>query len=208
MFTGIVEGIGKVRWKRPKFGTGVEIGVFIGKLAEGLKKGDSVALSGVCATIEKIEGQTCVFFLGEETLNRTWFNKHLKPGTELNIERSLRLNNFVGGHMVQGHVDCTGKVVSWKANGGQGYFTFSIDKNFLPFVVEKGSIAVDGVSLTVTNIKDGEISVFLVPYTVENSTLGRKKQGDLVNIETDIIGKYVFHQLKAFKDQRNVDPSI
>ncbi len=183
------------------------MGIDLGDLARDAKQGDSVALSGACATIEKIQGNICVFFLGEETLEITWFGHGLKPGVELNVERALSVGARIGGHIVQGHVDGVGEVASWKNDRGQGYFRFVLDERLYPYVVKKGSIAVDGVSLTVAEIEEKEVGVFLVPFTTSNTTLGKKKPGEPLNIEVDILGKYVEKQVEAFLAQRKVEPS-
>jgi riboflavin synthase len=176
MFTGIVEGVGKVEKisKNTKKRSAIEMSINLGKHAKGLKIGQSVALNGVCLTATKLSKSTCIFEMIEETTKKTDLG-NLKVGGIVNIERSLKAGDRLEGHFVLGHVDGVG----------------TIKKILKKLVVKKGSIAVDGISLTVVDIKNSLASVSLIPHTIEVTNFHTKKIGDKVNIETDILGKYI-----------------
>ena len=195
MFTGIVEGIGTVNKisKNTKNRSAIEMTIDLGKQVRGLKVGQSVALNGVCLTATKLTKSKCLFEMIEETTKKTDLG-NLKVGGVVNIERSLKAGDRLEGHFVLGHVDGVGiiKKILKKPKEVQVYF--EIPKNLTKYVVKKGSIAIDGISLTVVDIKKTLASVSLIPHTIEITNFHTKKVGDKVNIETDIFGKYILKQ--------------
>ena len=195
MFTGIVEGIGTVNKisKNTKNRSAIEMTIDLGKQVKGLKVGQSVALNGVCLTVTKLTKSKCLFEMIEETTKKTDLG-NLKVGGVVNIERSLKVGDRLEGHFVLGHVDGVGiiKKILKKPKEVQVYF--EIPKNLTKYVVKKGSIAIDGISLTVVDIKKTLASVSLIPHTIEITNFHTKKVGDKVNIETDILGKYILKQ--------------
>jgi len=195
MFTGIVEGIGTVNKisKNTKNRSAIEMTIDLGKQVKGLKIGQSVALNGVCLTVTKLTKSKCLFEMIEETTKKTDLG-NLKVGGLVNIERSLKAGDRLEGHFVLGHVDGVGiiKKILKKPKEVQVYF--KIPKNLAKYVVKKGSIAIDGISLTVVDIKKTLASVSLIPHTIEITNFHTKKVGDKVNIETDILGKYILKQ--------------
>ncbi len=190
MFTGLIEGVCRVEWVRSQ-GRGRDLSVRLGPLAEGLQVGDSVALSGVCSTLVRLSGPSGVFHLGEETLRRTWFGQGLTTGKALNVERALKMGDRLGGHLVQGHVDGTARLVRWDPGAGEGVFAVRVPRPLLRFLAEKGSLALDGVSLTVASLEGDLVEVALIPHTARATTLGRAKPGDLLNLEVDLLARYL-----------------
>ena len=195
MFTGIVEGIGTVNniSKITKNRSAIEMTIDLGKQVKGLKIGQSVALNGVCLTATKLSKSKCIFEMIEETTKKTDLG-NLKVGGVVNIERSLKAGDRLEGHFVLGHVDGVGiiKKIVKKPKEVQVYF--DVPKSLAKYVVKKGSIAIDGISLTVVDIKKTLASVSLIPHTIEITNFHTKKVGDKVNIETDILGKYILKQ--------------
>ena len=195
MFTGIVEGIGTVNKisKITKNRSAIEMTIDLGKQVKGLKIGQSVALNGVCLTATKISKSKCIFEMIEETTKKTDLG-NLKVGGVVNIERSLKAGDRLEGHFVLGHVDGVAiiKKILKKPKEVQVYF--EVPKNLAKYVVKKGSIAIDGISLTVVDIKKTLAYVSLIPHTIEITNFHTKKVGDKVNIETDILGKYILKQ--------------
>ena len=192
MFTGIVEGIGKVEKisKDTKNRSAIQMTVNLGKHSKGLKIGQSVALNGVCLTVTKISKSNCIFEMIEETTKKTDLG-NLKPGGIVNIERSLKAGDRLEGHFVLGHVDGVGMIKKILKKPKEVEVWFEIPKNLAKYVVKKGSIAVDGISLTVVDVKKNLASVCLIPHTIEVTNFQTKKIGDKLNIETDILGKYI-----------------
>jgi len=192
MFTGIVEGIGKVKKisKITKNRSAVQMIVDLGKHSKGLKTGQSVALNGVCLTVTKLSKDGCTFEMIEETTKKTDLG-NLRPGGIVNIERSLKAGDRLEGHFVLGHVDGVGIIKKIEKKPKEVQVWFQIPKNLSKYVVKKGSIAIDGISLTVVEIKNNLASVCLIPHTIEVTNFKTKKIGDRINIETDILGKYI-----------------
>jgi len=187
MFTGIVAELGEV--------TGVEhhgdaAGLTIRGSTEGVALGESIAVNGVCLTVTGILGGTFTADVMGETLNRSGLGA-LTPGDPVNLERSVRLADRMGGHLVQGHVDATATIIFRTPAGHWDQVRISLPGSIARYVVEKGSIAVDGVSLTVSALGDGWFEVGLIPETLKRTTLGTRKPGDVVNLEVDVIAKYV-----------------
>ena len=195
IFTGIVEGIGTVNKisKITKNRSAIEMTIDLGKQVKGLKIGQSVALNGVCLTATKISKSKCIFEMIEETTKKTDLG-NLKIGGVVNIERSLKAGDRLEGHFVLGHVDGVGVIKKILKKPKEVQVYFEVPKNLAKYVVKKGSIAIDGISLTVVDIKKTLASVSLIPHTIEITNFHTKKVGDKVNIETDILGKYILKQ--------------
>jgi len=192
MFTGIIEGIGKIEKisKNTKNRSAIQMTVNLGKYAKGLKIGQSVALNGVCLTATKLTKSNCIFEMIEETTNKTDLGS-LKSGDIVNIERSLRTGDRLEGHFVLGHVDGVGTIKKIQNKPKEVQVWFEVPKKLSKYVVKKGSIAVDGISLTVVDVKNNLASVCLIPHTIEITNFKTKNVGDKLNIETDILGKYI-----------------
>ena len=195
MFTGIVEGVGMVNKisKITKNRSAIEMTIDLGKQGKGLKIGQSVALNGVCLTETKLSKSKCIFEMIEETTKKTDLG-NLKVGGVVNIERSLKAGDRLEGHFVLGHVDGVGVIKKILKKPKEVQVYFEVPKSLAKYVVKKGSIAIDGISLTVVDIKKTLASVSLIPHTIEITNFHTKKVGDKVNIETDIIGKYILKQ--------------
>ena len=195
MFTGIVKGIGTVNKisKITKNRSAIEMTIDLGKQGKGLKIGQSVALNGVCLTATKLSKSKCIFEMIEETTKKTDLG-NLKVGGVVNIERSLKAGDRLEGHFVLGHVDGVGVIKKILKKPKEVQVYFEVPKNLAKYVVKKGSIAIDGISLTVVDIKKTLASVSLIPHTIEITNFHTKKVGDKLNIETDILGKYILKQ--------------
>ena len=192
MFTGIVEGVGTVNKisKITKNRSAIEMTIDLGKQVKGLKIGQSVALNGVCLTATKISKSKCIFEMIEETTKKTDLG-NLKVGGVVNIERSLKAGDRLEGHFVLGHVDGVRKIKKIVKKPKEVQVYFEVPKSLAKYVVKKGSIAIDGISLTVVDIKKTLASVSLIPHTIQITNFHTKKVGDKINIETDILGKYI-----------------
>ena len=192
MFTGIVEGVGKVEKisKNTRNRSAIQMTVNLGKHSQGLKIGQSVALNGVCLTVTKISKPNCTFEMIEETTKKTDLGNLLVGGI-VNIERSLKAGERLEGHFVLGHVDGVGIIKKILKKPKEVQVWFEVPKNLARYIVKKGSIAVDGISLTVVDVKKNLASVCLIPHTIEVTNFHTKKIGDKINIETDILGKYI-----------------
>jgi riboflavin synthase len=188
MFTGLVESLGEVKDVRAD-GDGRHL-VVAAPLAAALAIGESVAVNGACLTVVTRAGETFHVQAGPETLRRTNLGD-LRPGDRVNLERSLRLSDRLGGHLVQGHVDGVGAVAARERQGDWETIWFSCPPPLARQMVPKGSIAVDGVSLTVVEVDDERFTVSLIPETLGRTTLGSRRPGDRVNLEVDVLAKYV-----------------
>jgi riboflavin synthase len=195
MFTGIVKGIGRVTSVlKSRSGAETIIRVRLGKFGRGLKRGDSVCINGACLTATKLSKGEAEFEMIAETIRRTNLG-HLKPGEMVNIERSLRVGDRLEGHFVLGHVDGIGIIENIQKMSSETIIWIKLDKWSAKLLVPKGSIAVDGVSLTLVDVEGDRVSVSLIPHTLKMTTLGMKRRGDRVNIETDILARYVMSNL-------------
>ena len=188
MFTGLIEETGTVRSRTG--GTVGRLVVASKRVISDIATGDSVAVSGVCLTVTSISGGELSFDAVPETISRSTLGS-LHPGDEVNLEASLRAGKAIGGHFVQGHVDGVGTIESVRTLSESAVIRVGASKEVLRYVVEKGSIAIDGISLTVASCDDSGFTISVIPHTLANTTLQRKRPGDRVNLETDIIGKYV-----------------
>lgn len=189
MFTGIVEEIGIVK-SINKGQHSVEITIEAKRVLEETKIGDSIAINGICLTVTHLTPTSFSAHIVHETLNRSSLAK-LSKGTPVNLERAMAANGRFGGHIVAGHVDGTGEIISIKKDDTSIWYTMAADENILRYIVEKGSITIDGISLTVATIDKNSFSISAIPHTVSQTVLIYRKVGDTVNLETDIIGKYV-----------------
>jgi riboflavin synthase len=189
MFTGIIQGLGTVVEKRPA-GGGMVFCLEADFDLTDSKEGESIAINGACLTARDIQGRRFLVDVSPESLSRTGLGM-LKVGSRVNMERALRLADRLGGHLVSGHVDTQGRVEERKAMGDFTLFTFSLDAGLAKYVIEKGSITIDGVSLTVNSCSGNRFSVSIIPHTLAITALGKLQQGSRVNLEVDIIGKYV-----------------
>ena len=194
MFTGIIETIGSVVSASPKAG-GMTLGVRLEMVAEGTKLGDSIAVNGVCLTVTALSGEIAQFDVGGESLSRTTL-KTIRTGGRVNLERAMPAGGRFGGHVVQGHIDGVGKIVSIQKQGDFAVFTVEPPKELLDEIIVKGSIALDGISLTVASIAGTTFSTAIIPETLSRTLWGQSKIGDAVNIETDILIKAVRKQLE------------
>ncbi len=196
MFTGIVEGMAKVKSiSKSRKGADTAMTLQLGRLAGGLKMGDSVCVNGTCLTVTRLSNKgEADFEMVAETIRRTSLGQ-VRPGDKVNIERSLKVGDRLEGHFVLGHVDGTGTVEDIIKLPSETKLWIKLDKSLSKSIVEKGSIAIDGVSLTLVDVKGDRVSVSLIPHTWDTTTLGLRSKGDKVNIEIDIIGKYVASNL-------------
>ncbi len=185
MFTGIVEEVGTAA------GVGAHrLTVRAEMVLDGLKLGDSMSVNGACLTVVALEDSTFSVDVSPETLRRTSLGD-LAEGQSLNLERPLAVTDRLGGHIVQGHVDGTGRVTSWTPEGDSMILRVRCPKRLMPYIVEKGFVAVDGISLTVVKKGASSFTLSLIPYTLQNTNLQGKVAGDRVNLEADIVAKYV-----------------
>lgn len=189
MFTGLVEEVGRVLSLKKSSQSAV-LKVGCQKITEDIKIGDSISVNGVCLTVVSFEKDSVTFDVSAETLRRSNIGI-LKTNDFVNLERALRFSDRLGGHILQGHVDTITKVVGIKREGTGFLFSFKLPPAYRHLIVEKGSIGIDGISLTIAELYPDSFSVAVIPHTYENTTLKLKKPGDIVNLEFDIIGKYV-----------------
>jgi len=192
MFTGIIVGTGKVTKldQKTKNRSAIQMTVNLGKYARGLKIGQSVAINGVCLSATKISRNKCVFEMIDETIKKTDLG-NVKVGSTVNIERSLKVGDRLEGHFVLGHIDGVATITKIEKKPKEVKFWFKIPKKLTKYVVKKGSIALDGISLTVVDAKKDIASVCLIPQTIKVTNFKSKNVGDKLNIETDILGKYI-----------------
>ncbi|HCJ91240.1 MAG TPA: riboflavin synthase [Acidaminococcaceae bacterium] len=189
MFTGLVAELGSVERLAEGEDT-CRLSVRARKVLDGLKIGDSVAVNGVCLTVTDLRSNGFTADVMPETVRRTTMHG-LRPGDRVNLERALRLADGLDGHIVQGHVEGVGMVTKVRPEGNALVYTIAAPAELTPYIVEKGSVTVDGVSLTVIQAGDTEFGVSLIPHTAAQTTLGYKKPGDTVNLETDILARYI-----------------
>lgn len=201
MFTGIIEELGTVKDIK-KDSKGARLSIAARIVLDGLKIGDSITVNGACLTAVSISAASFEADVAPETLKKTNLGE-LKNNSKVNLERALRLSDRLGGHLVTGHIEATGKIKEKKSAGNSYLFNIEAPKEILRYVVPKGSIAIDGISLTVVDVTDKSFSIAVIPHTMAVTTLGTKGAGDTVNLETDIIGKYVEKML--LKEDKKID---
>lgn len=189
MFTGIVEEIGSI--SGIKQGKNSEIlTIKAKKVLEDTKIGDSIAVNGICLTVTALSSDSFTADVMHETINRSSLSK-LKYGSKVNLERAMPVNGRFGGHIVSGHVDGTGTIINIKPDDNAIWYKIQANQQILKYIVEKGSITIDGISLTVAKVSETDFSISAIPHTVEQTILKEKRQGDIVNLETDILAKYI-----------------
>jgi len=194
VFTGIVETVGTVHALEGE-GDRVHLAVEAPAILEGVRPGDSVAVNGACLTVTRVDPPRLAFDAVRETLERTALAS-LAPGARVNLERALRADGRLDGHIVQGHVDATGRVRSLSRQGDDVRLRVETGSGFAGELVPKGSVAIDGVSLTVVGVEADGFDVVLIPHTLKETTLGERRPGDPVNLEADVLGKYVRRHLE------------
>lgn len=195
MFTGLVQALGTVSRVEGDGHGGRRLRVNEPTLAPVLAIGESVAVNGACLTVVERAGDGFDFQLGPETVNRTTLGG-FAPGDRVNLERALRVGDTIGGHFVSGHVDCVGRVARREAGGEWHTVWFDVPAEFDDLLVVKGSVAIDGVSLTLVDVRPGRVSAMLIPHTLANTTLGSKDIGAAVNLEFDLLAKHVRKLMK------------
>lgn len=198
MFTGIVEEIGTILGIRKGMKSAV-LTIQADKIMEDMHEGDSIAVNGVCLTVISFaEGQFSADVM-PETLNRSSLGQ-LKPGSHVNLERAMAADGRFGGHIVAGHIDGTGVIQEVRRDDNAVWYTINADRKIMRYVIEKGSIAIDGISLTVADTGREYFKVSIIPHTLQETILGEKGKGDIVNLENDCVGKYVEHLLGLEKE--------
>ena len=199
MFTGIIEEVGKIKEIR-RDGMSVRLAISCKEILEGTKKGDSIAVDGICLTVAGIGPGVFYADVMPETFRRTGFGRFSNGGT-VNLERALRLSDRLGGHIVSGHIDGTGIIRRKTTEDNALLFSIEAPDDILKYILVKGSVAIDGISLTVAFLEKNLFGVSIIPHTASATTLGYRKEGDIVNIECDIIGKYVEKLLNGAKSR-------
>ena len=189
MFTGIIEEIGTIKSINSN-GISSQLCISANKILEDTKIGDSIAVNGVCLTVTSIKSNLFTADVMAETLRRSNLGS-LIPQTKVNLERAMPANGRFGGHIVSGHIDGTGTIVETKPEGNAVWIKINCSDNLLKYIIHKGSITIDGISLTVAKVTDSDFSVSIIPHTAANTTLLQKKSGDVVNLENDVVGKYI-----------------
>ncbi len=195
MFTGLVREVGEVAWLRRTDQT-VQLLVKASRTASRVRTGESVSVNGCCLTVTAHRDKQMMFDLLAESLERTNLGD-LRPGSPVNLERALRVDGRLGGHFVQGHIDCAAEVVGMEEKGPDLRIDIALPPEFAGYAAFKGSIAVNGVSLTIAALDAGSFSVWIIPHTLENTNLGDLETGDRVNLEFDILAKYVERLMAA-----------
>lgn len=199
MFTGIIEELGKIKEVR-ETSSGKQFTIAADIVMSDLKIGDSIAVNGVCLTVVNVHANEFTLDLVTETLNRSNLGD-LLVNTKVNLERPLTLSTRLGGHLLQGHVESVGVIIGKESEGDGATMTVALSPDWLRYCIPKGSIALDGVSLTIASIDDNFITVALIPHTLEVTTLGFKTKGDALNVETDIVGKYIDRLMSLDDDE-------
>ncbi len=189
MFTGIIEEVGKIKGKRNK-GEGLEILIEGEKIFDDLKVGDSISVNGVCLTVEKIENKKFSISISPQTKKQTNLGE-IKIGEYVNLERALKIGDRIGGHFLTGHIDFKTKIKTLTKQGEFFLMKLEVLEEYRKYLVKRGSIGVDGISLTIAEIENNNVLIYLIPYTIENTNLKYRKTGDFVNIEIDIFAKYL-----------------
>jgi len=194
LFTGIIEAVGTLAALEPR---GSQVGVVIDAHAmiDGVRIGDSIAVNGTCLTVTRIDAGRLHFDAVHETLDRTALGDQ-RVGARVNLERAMRADGRLDGHIVQGHVDGTGRVADLARDGDDVRFAVECGPEIARYLVPKGSVAIDGVSLTVVDVSDAGFDVALIPHTLAETNLGDRRLGDRVNLEADVLGKYVVRYLE------------
>ena len=205
MFTGLVEEIGRVQ-AIVKSTKSARITIKASKVLEEVKLGDSISTNGVCLTVTEFSHNSFSVDVMAETMRRSNLHR-LSPGDEVNLERALRVGDRLGGHIVSGHIDGVGTITNYEDEDNAVWVTIATEPEVLRYIVQKGSIAIDGISLTVAYVDETVFKVSIIPHTKEVTTLLRRKIGDVVNLECDMVGKYIEKMLKS-KEQAPIKKGI
>lgn len=203
MFTGIIEEIGTIKNINTN-GVSAQLNITSSLVLEGTKIGDSIAVNGVCLTVTSLTSNSFTADIMAETLRRSNLG-NLLPQSKVNLERAMIANGRFGGHIVSGHIDGIGTIIETKPEGNAIWVKIKTSNEVLKYIIQKGSITIDGISLTVAKITDQDFSVSIIPHTAENTTLLQKKVGEIVNLENDIVGKYV-EKLLSFQNINQEKP--
>jgi riboflavin synthase len=205
MFTGLVEEIGRVQ-AIVKSTKSARITIKASKVLEEVKLGDSISTNGVCLTVTEFSSNSFSVDVMAETMRRSNLHR-LSPGDEVNLERALRVGDRLGGHIVSGHIDGVGTITNYEDEDNAVWVTIATEPEVLRYIVQKGSIAIDGISLTVAYVDETVFKVSIIPHTKEVTTLLRRKIGHVVNLECDMVGKYIEKMLKS-KEQAPIKKGI
>lgn len=202
MFTGIIEEIGQVQGlSRGKDSARIEVKA--ATVLDGIRLGDSIAVNGVCLTVTSLGKNSFTADVMHETLDRSSLGS-LRPGSFVNLERAMAANSRFGGHIVSGHIDGTGRISAITCDDNALWYTIQASPEIMRYIIEKGSIAIDGISLTVARVQDSSFSVSVIPHTASQTTLSERRIRDLVNLENDCIGKYVERLMNAPRQTSNI----
>lgn len=205
MFTGIIEEIGIIQSIKKNNKSSV-ISIQGKKIFEDIHIGDSISVNGVCLTVTTFSNKTFTADVMNETLSRSSLGS-LKNGSYVNLERAMSSSGRFGGHIVSGHIDGTGRIIKIKRDDNAIWYTIIVEDSLIRYIVEKGSVAIDGISLTIVNVNKNSFSVSIIPHTSQETILSHRLVGDIVNIENDVIGKYVEKLItfeKNKKDESNI----
>ncbi|WPL38685.1 riboflavin synthase [Malacoplasma iowae] len=202
MFTGIIEEVGKIK-KITKTSSGILLTISANKVLQDCKIGDSIAVNGICLTVTKFDSNSFSVDVMNETVKKTSLSK-LSQNTCLNLERAMLINSRFGGHIVSGHIDGIGTICEIKKDGIASIFKINTSKEITKYIINKGSITIDGISLTVVGVNDVSFTVSIIPHTMFVSNLGHKKVGDIVNLENDCIAKYVEKMLDNKQEKQSL----
>lgn len=203
MFTGIIEEMGKVKRIRQNSAQAFEFDIEANQVMEDIKLGDSISVDGICLTVTKFNKNSFQVDVMPETVKATSIKK-LNKDSEVNLERAMLASTRLGGHFVTGHVDGVGEIIDKKRAENAIYYTLEIPSDLNKYLINKGSVTIDGISLTVFGINKQKLTISLIPHTVEHTVLGKKVVGDLVNLECDLLAKHVEKQLAIREDNEYV----
>lgn len=202
MFTGIIEEMGIVKSMEHVSDQAFKLEIRSGKVISGINTGDSIAVNGICLTVTDFNSESFQVDAMPETIQSTSLSA-LETGSKVNLERSMAANGRFGGHFVSGHVDGTGEIIRKERQENAVYYDIEIDNGLTSFFIKKGSVAVDGISLTVFHVEGNTFTISLIPHTVSETILGEKNQGDIVNIECDMLAKYMQQMLEQQQNSEN-----
>jgi len=201
MFSGIIEEIGQIQ-KIDFISGGIKLTISANKILEDIKTGDSVSVDGICLTVTSFNKNSFTVDAVGETLKKTTLSK-IKNKSYVNLERAIRFNERIGGHLIQGHINSTARIIQLKKIGENFLLQIELPDDLMKYIIKEGSIAVDGISLTVADIIDNKINISIIPHTLQNTTLQYKKENDLVNIEVDFAAKYIENFIRNYLSQKN-----